>query len=169
MVARRIILVISILAICLYIIFGVVSHNKYNTNFDANWELSKSAATIEQKSIYIDKFVQAIENGGFDGKFDAIFNPNDNNSYEQNLIALKTLQQRLHELKSLPMTSFDYNTALQQITEQQCKMSNNIIYTFSGIWYKEHYILLWNWICLVGVCIFIIGIICSCISLENEW
>lgn len=165
----RICLIISILAIVLYIIFGISSMNKYDTDFGANWQLSKSAATIEQKSIYIDKFVQDIEKGGFEGKFDAIFNPNDNNSYEQNLIVLKTLQQRLHELKILPMTSFDYNTALQQLTVQQDRISNNMIYTFSGIWYKEHHFLLWNWICFVGICFFSIGIIWSWISIENEW
>jgi hypothetical protein len=165
----RITLIISILAIVLYIVFGIISNNKYDTEFGANWQLSKKTATIEQKSVYIDKFVQDIEKGGFGGKFDAIFNPNDNNSYEQNLIALKTLQQRLHELKSLPMTSFDYNTALQQLSEQQGDISSNMIYTFSGIWYKEHYILLWNWICFVGVIFFIILIICSWISISEEW
>ena len=47
---------------------------------------------------------------------DAIFFPTPNNELESNLAMLKTLNERLIEIKGMDPKSFEYNMAIQQIT-----------------------------------------------------
>lgn len=40
--------------------------------------------------------------------------------------------------------SFQYNTAIQQITQQEQGEAIDMLSVFQGCWYKENYILLWG-------------------------
>jgi hypothetical protein len=64
---------------------------------------------------------------------------------------LKSLQSRLHQIDTMDANSFQYNTAIQQITEQEQGGACAMLNIFKGCWYKEHYILLWDWIAKLQV------------------
>jgi hypothetical protein len=152
----------------LTIIFGVKSNYEYNKQIKCYWELSDKAATISQKSVQIDKFVTQLENSGLQGKYDAIWLTTPDNSFDENLIAVKTLQSRLHQLDTMDANSFQYNTAIQQITQQEQGEAYSMLSVFSGCWYKEHYILLWNWVCMLQVFIFVVIGVIGYIIWDNE-
>lgn len=122
-----------------------VKEFKYKQQVGSYWSLADKSSSIEKKSEYIDKFVGAIEKQNLGGH-NAIFLETPDNSFEQNLEALKTLQQRLHEIKGMDVTSFQYQTAIQQITEQEQGEANEMLSVLEGVWTKENYFLLWNWV-----------------------
>ena len=125
---------------------GIYGNYQYTRDFESYWQLADKASTIPQKSEYIDKFVSAIESGGFAGKYNALFMNTPDNSFDKNLEALKSLQGRLHEIEKMDITSFQYQTAIQQITAQEQGEAKNMLDVFSGIWWKEHHFWLWDWI-----------------------
>jgi len=157
---------ISLLVGCIDTAFYAVGKYRFENEISSYWDLADKASTIKQKSIYVDKFVFSLENYGMSGKYNAIFFKTPNNSFDYNIVALKTLQQRLHEIQKMDITSFQYQTAIQQITQQEQGEAYQMIKVFKGIWWKENYPLLWNWICgiqvtlcvillIVGFCIFL--------------
>ena len=58
------------------------------------------------------------------------------------------------------VASFEYQTAIQQITAQEQGEAQAMLEVFSGIWWKNNYIFLWDWIAAVEVffCIFLIAV-----------
>ncbi|MCX6749883.1 MAG: hypothetical protein NTZ83_00325 [Candidatus Pacearchaeota archaeon] len=113
--------------------------------------MADKSSTIVKKSEYLDKFVGALEKGGFERKYNAVFLKTPDNSFDQNFEALKSLQKRLHEIQDMDVSSFEYQTAMQQITGQEQGEAQEMMKVFRGIWWKENHLLLWNWICLVQV------------------
>jgi hypothetical protein len=138
---------------------GILGSYQYEKNIQSYWNLADKASTIPQKSEYINKFVVALEESRFEGKYNAIFLETPDNSFDLNLEALKTLQQRLKEIETMDVTSFEYQTAMQQITGQEQGEAYNMLKIFKGIWWKENHFLLWNWICAVNIILSIIFII----------
>lgn len=63
----------------------------------------------------------------------------------------------------MKVTSFEYQTAMQQITGQEQGEANEMLSVFKGVWYKENFILLWNWIGITQLilCGFGVGVGCS--------
>jgi len=141
----------------LSIIGGITGEYQYERDYKSFWDLADKASTIPQKAQYVDKFVDALANAGMDGKYNAIFLTTPDNSFDRNFEALKSLQLRLHEIELMGVTSFEYQTAMQQITGQEQGEAENMLDVFNGIWWKTHHFLLWDWICLVQVVI-ILGI-----------
>lgn len=163
--------VIGLVLIILNIIGGVVGSYQYENKVKSYWELADKSSTVIKKAENIDKFVQALENSNFNGKYNAIFLTTPNNSFDLNFEALKTLQQRLHEIKDMDVTSFEYQTAMQQITEQEQGEANGTLSVFKGIWWKEHHFLLWNWVGVVQI-IICSGIVITGIVIwgnQEEW
>lgn len=163
--------VFGLVFVVLNIIFGTISSYKYEKSFNSYWELADKSSTVIKKSEYIDKFVNALEKSGFVGKNDAIFQTTLNNSFDKNLEALKSLQTRLQEMKKMDTNSQEYQFAMQQITGQEQGEASDMLKVFSGIWYKENYILLWGWIATIQifVCVGLIAVGLYIIGLENEW
>lgn len=66
---------------------------------------------------------------------------------------------------------FQYNTAIQQITQQEQGEAIDMLSVFQGCWYKENYILLWDWIgctqIIFSIIILAFGIIVWLMNLTN--
>lgn len=114
---------------------------------------------MKKKAEYIDKFVNALNNSDFKNKYNAISLCTDNNSFNYNFESLKSLQQRLHEISNMDIKSFEYQTAIQQITAQEQGEAKEMLSVFQGIWWKEHHLLLWDWIGVTYVTLIIIGLL----------
>jgi hypothetical protein len=143
----------------LSIAYGIIGTYQYENRFESYWSLADKSSTITKKAEYIDKFVNVLDRGDFKGKYNAIFLTTPNNSFDQNFEALKTLQKRLHEISGMDVTSFEYQTAIQQITGQEQGEAQAMMNVFDGIWWKDAYPLLWNWIGIVQVILCLILLI----------
>ena len=71
------------------------------------------------------------------------------------MIALSSLDKRLGEIRNLDPGGFAYQTAMQQITEQEQGQADTLTSTLKGCWTLKHYPLAWDWIkgiiLLIGV------------------
>ena len=126
--------------------YAIKSGYEYDKDFGSYWSLADKSSTITNKAKYIDKFVEALENSGFEGQYNAVMYKTLDNQFDTNFEALKTLQQRLHEIETMDITSFEYQTAIQQITQQEQGEAFELLSIFQGIWNKQNYFLLWNWV-----------------------
>lgn len=148
---KTILIIISIFSLTASIITEVIGHYQYEKDYSSHWELAQKASTIEKKIEGIDRFVLALEQSGLNGKYDAIFLETPNNSFNQNLFALRSLQKRLHEIKNMDVKSFEYQLAMQQITQQEQNEAYEMLEVFNGVWWKENHFLLWDWIAVVQI------------------
>jgi len=159
----KIMILVSIIILLIDAGIGIYGRYQYSKQFGSYWNLAEKASTIVQKTEYIDKFIQALEESNLKGKYNVLFLDTPDNSFDKNLEALKSLQKRLHEIQTMDITSFQYQTAIQQITSQEQGEAKAMLDVFYEIWWKENHILLWNWIgcvnvigCVVG---FMLGVI----------
>lgn len=137
----------------------IVGEYRYEKNFECYWHLAEKASTIAKKTEGIDKFIKALESSNMRGKYNAVFLETPDNSFEMNLDALKSLQLRLHEIEKMDVASFQYQTAIQQITAQEQGEALKMLRVFSGVWWKENYITMWQWVLVLNilmVCILLI-------------
>lgn len=116
---------------------------RYDNEVADYWDLSERASTLDQKAVYLDKFVAAIENSHLSGN-DALFLPTPATSYDQNLIAVKSLQTRMHEIQTMDVRSLEYQQAINQITAQEQGEAHGMLHTFKGLWFKQNYFTLWG-------------------------
>ena len=119
---------------------------EYNNTIGSYWDLSVKASTLQQKSTYLDQYVAALSDQSKFSSHNAIIFPTPNNSYEQNMVALKSLQGRMHQIQGMDEQSFAYQTAIQQITAQEQGEAAALTSTFEGCWYLSNYPTLWDWI-----------------------
>lgn len=153
--------------ICTLLVGIVLSVNFYagyklEKDYYQEWHLADKSSTISAKSGHINKFVLSLEQGYAKGDFakhDAILFKTANNDFEQNLTALKTLAQRLDELEGMDPNSFQYNTAIQQITQQEQGEAQAMVSVFTGCYSLANYPLIWGWIGGTLVCIIVLGYI----------
>jgi predicted negative regulator of RcsB-dependent stress response len=163
-----ILIVICSMLLLMDIGFGIYSDYQYTKTIKSYWNLADKASSIEQKVVGIDKFIQALEKSELQGQYNAIIFTTPDNSFDQNFIAVKSLQKRMHEIQTMDVTSFQYNTAIQQITQQEQGEANDMMQVFRGCWYKEHYFLLWNWICGLQVIMTCLVLISGIVLLALE-
>ncbi len=116
---------------------------------------------MSNRNTYIDMFVEALDNSGLKGKYNAIYLKNPDNSFDKNLEMLKTLQTRLYEIKTMNISSFEYQQAISQITAQEQGEAKNMLDVFEGTWYLENHTWLWDWI---GFLRLTFGIVLICIG-----
>lgn len=124
----------------------ILTDYRYENSIGSYWELSDKASTLQQKSTYLDQYVAALEGAGLTGTNNAVFLKTPNNSFDQNMVALKSLQGRMHQIQGMDETSFAYQTAIQQITAQEQGEASHLTGTFEGCWYLERHTMLWGWI-----------------------
>jgi hypothetical protein len=148
--------VISSVIIVIDIAVGILGHYQYSKQYESYWELSVKASSIEKKKEAIDKFVQALEKSNLNSKYNTLFLETPNNSFDENFAALKSLQIRLHDISKMDIKSFEYQTALQQITGQEQNEAAAMLSVFSGIWWKENHFFLWDWIAITQIIFFVI-------------
>jgi hypothetical protein len=141
-------LMIFLIGVVFAMILGILefeSDYAYEKSVGSYWELSEKASTLQQKSTYLDQYVTSIETPGWFASNAAVIFPTPNTSFAQNLVALKSLQGRMHQIASMDETSFAYQTAIQQITAQEQGEGGAMIGTFESCWYLNNWPLLWGW------------------------
>ena len=146
-------------------------YKEYETKVESNWDLAEKASTIEQKSEYIDKYVASIDTNKLKGTYNAIFFPTPSNSFDENFKAVQSLQKRLKEISTMDVESFAYQTAIQQITQQEqaeAKEANGVTSVISGCWEKANYYYYWNpWFCISMVVLQIIMLVVGISKIDN--
>lgn len=120
------------------------SSYQYDKGIQSYWDIADKSSTITQKSDYIDKFVDALKASHLEGTNDALFLKTPNNSFNQNFQALLSLQDRLHQIKTMDESSLAYQTAIQQITAQEQGQADDMLSNFKSCWMKVNYYWLWN-------------------------
>lgn len=144
---------------------------EYEQSIGCHWSLADKSSTIPAKAEHLDKFATALERQNLSGKHNAIIYPTADNSFDANLTALKTLQTRLHEIEGMPVESFQYQTAIQQITQQEQGEASAMLDVFSGTWLLERHFFLWDWVgFLSGVGCFVLLILAVVFFFKaNDW
>lgn len=137
--------VVMVLSVAGAIVADTLAGFTYDKTIGSFWDLSVKASTIQQKSEYLDRFVTAIEAADL-AEYNAVFLKTPNNNTAQNLIALKSLQGRMHTIIGMDENSFQYQQAMQQITAQEQDEANDMLATFAGAWYLQNHPFLWDWI-----------------------
>lgn len=131
------------------------------------WTLADRQSTIAAKGVYMDKFVEALKAQHLDGTYNAIIYPTPDNAFDTNYAALLTLQARLHDIEKMDVTSFQYQTAIQQITAQEQGEAKPMLDVFEGCWWKARYsIFLWDWVnALCAGVLLVFGGICGMVAI----
>lgn len=149
----------------------IVSDYRFEKQYLYAWNLADKSSTIEAKAKYISEFVGVIQSNKTDfSAYNAMWMETPDNSFENNLEALVTLKNRLAEIQKMDVKSFEYQTAIQQITAQEQGEATKLITTIKECWIKEKYISVWNWVAAIwtistvvfgGIAVFLIMIHCT--------
>lgn len=140
--------VICLLAVSM-LLLDTKANYKFEKDYMSNWTLAEKSSTLEAKSVYLSKFLDSLKGGYENGNFsshNALFLKTDDNSFSKNLEALETLNSRLKEISTIDPNSFQYNTAIQQITAQEQGEAWAMLDVFEGCYYMSNYPYLWGWI-----------------------
>jgi hypothetical protein len=149
---------------------AVIANYQLENNYTQLWKLSDKSSTIPAKQKYIAQFVAALKAGQAKGDFaghDAKWLQTPNNDFGQNLTALKSLEGRLDEIQKMDPTSFQYNTAIEQITKQEQGEAGPMMNVFKGCYLLQNYPMVWGWICGIFIAIEAALIIVGGIMLFN--
>lgn len=146
-----------------------IGRYQYERDHLSFWNLAEKASTIQQKAMYMDKFVASFQGKGFEGEHNAIIFKTQDNSFDKNYEALQSLKKRLDEIQKMNIASFEYQTAIQQITQQEQGEAHNLLDELSGVWWKRNYVFNWDWICAITVITSLIIITAGSIKLGGGW
>jgi hypothetical protein len=128
----------------LHVIQEIYTNYQCNRDLLSYWKLSAKASTLQQKSLYLDEFVNNLEAAHLSGN-NALILKTPDNSYEQNMTTLKSLQSRMEEIKSMNVKSFEYQQAMYQISAQE-QGGVNGVGDLIGVWYLRRHPTVWGWI-----------------------
>lgn len=165
-IENRIILMVAAVGTILLAIqirTAIVADYRLENSYTQLWQLAEKSSTILAKKQYVTQFVAALESGYAKGDFashNAKWLKTPNNSFNSNLDALKSLSGRLNEIQEMNPSSFEYNTAIQQITAQEQGEAQAMMAVFEGCYNLANYPMVWNWIggiFLIGELAFIVG------------
>jgi hypothetical protein len=144
----------------------IMCNYTYEKDYSNFWALADKSSTISAKQQYITQFVSALETGYAKGEFsdyNAVWLKTPNNSFRANLAALKTLAERLTEIQKMNPSSFEYNTAIQQITAQEQGEAAPLLHVIEGCYLKTSYPLVWEWlgalITMLEVTLIVVGVV----------
>src|SRR5579862_4773937 len=141
----------------------------YSRRVESYWNLGIKASTLQQKSVFLDQYVAALEDSGLAGSNDALVFKTPDNSFDQNMVALKSLQGRINQIKSMDEQSFAYQTAMQQITGQEQGEAEHLVTTFKGCWYIRHHFSYWSWVGITNyVLLSLFALICLIAMTSRE-
>lgn len=154
------------------VITDVRSRYNYEKDYLSHWELADKSSTISAKLIHITAFVDALEEGNKQREFaghDAVFLKTPTISMRANLTAITSLRDRLSEIGSMSPSSFEYNTAIQQITAQEQGEAWHMLQVFYGCYKLASYPVAWGWICLSFVTGWSLFVVCRSAYLINQY
>ena len=156
-------LVIVGIALAIWMIIGaVIAGYQYENDYYYAWSLADKSSDLQSKSKYITEFRTNLEIGYMRGDFasyDVLFLKTNDNSFERNLEALKSLEKRIIEIQLMDVKSFEYNTAIQQITSQEQGEAQPMLKNFKNCYLFASYPYLWR-IFLVLSILLIGAVIC---------
>lgn len=158
-VARTVFLSVFVVWLVVSICTSIYGGYRYKLDYSHHWELADKSSTIEAKQRHIEAFVSAIEDGCLSGDFasyNALFMRQPSNSIDHNFEALKTLRDRLNEISTMSPSSFEYNTAIQQITQQEQGEAASMLRVFEGCYIMKNYFIAWEWVGLIPLLALII-------------
>jgi hypothetical protein len=165
----RLLFALTFVFCAIWIYYEVHADYQYDNTIGSYWSLSEKASTLQQKSIYLDQYVTALEAQNLTGSYDASFLQTPDNSYDQNLVALKSLQGRMHQIQGMDEQSFAYQTAIQQITAQEQGEAGHLTSTFEGCWYLRNNSMLWGWHdVLVWLAMIVFGIVTGIFAFRDS-
>ena len=127
----------------------IVAEYRQEKSYFQLWQLADKSSIIPAKQKFVGQFVDALQRGYANGEFashNAIWLQTPNNDFEANLDALRSLSQRLGEIQGMSPSSFEYNTAIQQITAQEQGEAKAMLDVFGGCYALANYPMVWNWI-----------------------
>ena len=130
----------------------IVVNYRFERDYLQLWQLADKSSTIPAKQKYIAEFVAKLKVGNEHGEFathDAVWLRTPNNSFEGNLAAVETLSSRLTEIQQMNPSSFEYNTAIQQITAQEQGEAHYMLSVLKGCYVLQNYPAGWRWIAAV--------------------
>jgi hypothetical protein len=154
----------------IWIVYEVRANYDYDNTIGSYWSLGIKASTLQQKSTYLDQYVAALEAQHLEGMNDAVFLKTPDNSFDQNMVALKSLQGRMHQIQGMDEQSFAYQTAMQQITAQEQGQAEHLTSNFSGCWYLRNNSLLWGWHdILAWLAMIVFCIVTGCFSFADNF
>jgi hypothetical protein len=146
MKVASVLIILAVAGLIIGLIASAVSATyQYDRDFESHWKLADRASTIVAKSKHMDDFVAALEGAKLSGQHNAAIFKTPTNGFDENLAALKTLQGRLREVQGMDPRSFEYQTAMQQITAQEQGEAGGMLGVLEGCWWKQHHPLLWSW------------------------
>ena len=76
---------IGVLWLVVMIFFATIGNYHYERDYESYWNLAEKASTIQQKAVYMDKFVAGFKGKGFEGDYNAVFFKTPDNSFDKNL------------------------------------------------------------------------------------
>ena len=161
----------SLLLAALIIVSDIRIGYKFEKKYGSYWELADRSSTLEAKEQYITQFVDALEkNNGDFAVHNALFLKTPQNAFENNVEALITLRDRLKEVKGMNKTSFEYQTAIQQITAQEQGEADLLMDDIKSAYYLEQNIFTWEWVeafslLMLGI-IFWVGVIILMVAFQ---
>jgi hypothetical protein len=141
-------LIISFVLCILYTGQCIKINYEFEKEIGCYWELSNKSSTLSEKYKYISMFVLSLEKSNHNSH-DALIFKTPNNSFLHNLNALKSLQNRLKTIESMNEKSFEYQTAIQQITGQEQGEAQSMISSLRGAWYIRNHILFYDYFCVI--------------------
>lgn len=117
---------VAALGMCVFQAFQAIKADYiWDRDYNSYWELADKSSTIVPKAEHVAKFVAEIEkNKEKFAEYNAVFMTTPDNSFKGNFEALKTLNVRLNEIRGMDVKSFEFQTALQQITDQEMSAEN---------------------------------------------
>jgi len=160
MTGKIILLILFLVGVCglsAMIRKAVLIDYQYETKYGYMWELADKSSTIPAKAKYISDFVAVLEKNSDEfEENDAIWLKTPNNSFKNNLDALKTLNQRLFEISTMNVKDFSYQVAIQQITAQEQGEAKNLISVITGCYSLHNAPFVCGWIGGLWIALFII-------------
>ena len=139
----------------------IMANYTFEKQYHQLWQLADKSSTILAKQQYITQFLNALRSGKEKGVFsdyDAVWLRTPNNNFDTNVKALETLSSRLIEIQNMDPASFQYNTAIEQITKQEQGEAHAMIAVFQGCYNYANYFSVWRW---VGFILSVFGIFAS--------
>ena len=173
--ARKGLLAIGIVLLSLALLMSVIviviliqAEYSFNTNFKSYWELSDRSSTLSAKEQYINQFVDALQkNRDKFEDYDAVFLKTPQNSFDNNLKAVITLRDRLKDIQQMNETSFEYQTAIQQITAQEQGEADAMMSDIQGCYFLKSYPFIWDWFMIIELLIVVIMTILGTFCITN--
>lgn len=147
----------------------VISSYEYEDKYSYAWELADKSSTLSEKYKYINEFVLNIENNKSEFADNSALNlKTKESSFEFNLLALKSLQIRLSEISQMNVSSFEYQTAMQQITGQEQGEAKAMLAVLKDCYLKANHFIAYSWIFGITMGLSCILLIVACTALTAD-